>query len=160
MGVQTVEMSKLGWLIGWSSRDMWTDSLYFLYVVLDSICKTFSSFQHTLWPPSCACWANFNALTWRYSLALIGFWNELRNLTLLILLTVAVYILRIKWAQIGKLMFVHLCVTSPEVHTSFNLILEIHSCSLISTSLWVKLKLKFIIFQVRLGSRESDTYET
>jgi hypothetical protein len=33
-GVQTVEMSKLGWLIGWSSRDMWADSLYCLYVVL------------------------------------------------------------------------------------------------------------------------------
>jgi hypothetical protein len=44
-GVQMGEMSKLGWLIGWSSRDMWADSLYFLYVVLGPICKTFASFQ-------------------------------------------------------------------------------------------------------------------
>jgi hypothetical protein len=46
MGVQMGEMSKLGWLIGWSSRDMWADSLYFLYMVLGSLCKTFASFQH------------------------------------------------------------------------------------------------------------------
>jgi hypothetical protein len=39
-GVQMREMSKLGWLIGWSSRDIWAHSLQFLYVVLGSICKT------------------------------------------------------------------------------------------------------------------------
>jgi hypothetical protein len=33
------EMSKLGWLIEWSIRDMWADSLYFLYMVSGSICK-------------------------------------------------------------------------------------------------------------------------
>jgi hypothetical protein len=54
------EMSKLGWLTGWCSRDMWADSLYFLYVVFGSICKTFASFQHILWPYSYACWANFD----------------------------------------------------------------------------------------------------
>jgi hypothetical protein len=56
--VQIGEMSKLGSLIGWSSRDMWEDSLYFLYVVLGSICKTFASFQHILRHFSYACWAN------------------------------------------------------------------------------------------------------
>jgi hypothetical protein len=35
-------------LIGWSSRDMWVDSLYFLYVVFGSIDKNFPSFQHIL----------------------------------------------------------------------------------------------------------------
>jgi hypothetical protein len=59
MGVQMGEMSKLGWLIGWSSRDMWVDSLYFLYVVFGSICKTFASLQHILWSSLYACWANF-----------------------------------------------------------------------------------------------------
>jgi hypothetical protein len=39
------EMSKLGLLIGWSSRDMWADSLYSLYVVFGSTCKTFAYFQ-------------------------------------------------------------------------------------------------------------------
>jgi hypothetical protein len=29
MGVQMGGMSKLGWLIGWFTRDMWSDSLYF-----------------------------------------------------------------------------------------------------------------------------------
>jgi hypothetical protein len=43
--VEIGEMSKLGWLIGWSTRDMWADSFYFLYVVFGWICKTFSSFQ-------------------------------------------------------------------------------------------------------------------
>jgi hypothetical protein len=38
------EMSRLGWLIGWSSC-IGADSLYFLYVVLGSNCKTFTSFQ-------------------------------------------------------------------------------------------------------------------
>jgi hypothetical protein len=33
------EMSKLGCLIGWSIRDMWADSLYFLYVMFGSICR-------------------------------------------------------------------------------------------------------------------------
>jgi hypothetical protein len=33
-------------VIGWSVRDVWADSLYFLYVVFGSICKTISSFQH------------------------------------------------------------------------------------------------------------------
>jgi hypothetical protein len=47
-GVQVGEMSKLGWLIRWSTRDMWEDSLYFLCVVLGSISKTFASFQHIL----------------------------------------------------------------------------------------------------------------
>jgi hypothetical protein len=28
IGVQMGEMSELGWLIGWSSRDLWADSLY------------------------------------------------------------------------------------------------------------------------------------
>jgi hypothetical protein len=54
------EMSKLGWLIGWPTRDMWVDSLYLLYAVFGSICKTFASFQHILWPSSYACWANFD----------------------------------------------------------------------------------------------------
>jgi hypothetical protein len=40
------------WLLGWSGRDICADSLYFLYVVLDSICCTFASFQHILWPSS------------------------------------------------------------------------------------------------------------
>jgi hypothetical protein len=31
--VQMGKMSKLDWLIGWSSRDMWADSLYFLCVL-------------------------------------------------------------------------------------------------------------------------------
>jgi hypothetical protein len=35
-GVQMGEMSMLGWLIGWSIRDMWVGSLYFLYVLFDS----------------------------------------------------------------------------------------------------------------------------
>jgi hypothetical protein len=48
------EMSKFVCLIGWSSRDMWAYSLYFMCVVFGSICKTFASFQHFLWP-----WANF-----------------------------------------------------------------------------------------------------
>jgi hypothetical protein len=39
-GVQMGEISTLGWLIGCSSRDMWADSLYFLYIVLGSICRT------------------------------------------------------------------------------------------------------------------------
>jgi hypothetical protein len=30
MGVQVREMSELGWLIGWATRDMWEDPLYFL----------------------------------------------------------------------------------------------------------------------------------
>jgi hypothetical protein len=30
MGAQMGEMSKLGWLIRWSTGDMWVDSLYFL----------------------------------------------------------------------------------------------------------------------------------
>jgi hypothetical protein len=33
---------------GWSSRDTWANSSYFLYVVLGSIYKTFSSLQHIL----------------------------------------------------------------------------------------------------------------
>jgi hypothetical protein len=48
MGVYMGEMSKLGWLIGQSIRDMWADSLYLLYVVFGSICKTFASFQRIL----------------------------------------------------------------------------------------------------------------
>jgi hypothetical protein len=59
MGVQMGEMSKLGWLIRCSSRGMgWF--LYFLYVEVGSIYKTFSSFQHILWPSLYACWANFD----------------------------------------------------------------------------------------------------
>jgi hypothetical protein len=38
------EMSKLGCLICWSSRDMLADSLYFLYVALGSICKALALF--------------------------------------------------------------------------------------------------------------------
>jgi hypothetical protein len=57
--VQMGEMSKLGCLIGWSIRDMWADSLYFLFVMFGSIYKTFASFQHILWPSSYARWANF-----------------------------------------------------------------------------------------------------
>jgi hypothetical protein len=49
MGVQMGEISKLGWLIGWSTRDTWADSFYFLYAVFSSIRKTFASLQHTLW---------------------------------------------------------------------------------------------------------------
>jgi hypothetical protein len=58
-GVQMGEMSKLGSLIGWSSRDMWADYLYFLYKVFASICKTFAYFQHILWPSSYSCWLIF-----------------------------------------------------------------------------------------------------
>jgi hypothetical protein len=58
MGIQKGEVSKLGWPIGWFSRDMWADSLYFLHVVLGSVCETLPSFQHILWPSSYACWAN------------------------------------------------------------------------------------------------------
>jgi hypothetical protein len=47
-GLQLGEMSKLDWMIGWSSRDMWSESLYFLYVLFGSICKTFASLQHIL----------------------------------------------------------------------------------------------------------------
>jgi hypothetical protein len=50
-GVQMGEMPKLGWLIGWSSWDMGADSLYFLYAMLGSICKTLALFQHILWRP-------------------------------------------------------------------------------------------------------------
>jgi hypothetical protein len=32
--------------------------LYFLYVALGSVCKTFALSQQILWPSSCACWAN------------------------------------------------------------------------------------------------------
>jgi hypothetical protein len=46
MGVHMGQMSKLGWLIGWSIRDMWADPLYFLQVVFGSICKTLTLFQH------------------------------------------------------------------------------------------------------------------
>jgi hypothetical protein len=59
-GVQMGEMSKLGWLIGWSNRDMWAASFYFLYVVLDWICRTFASFQRILWLSSYECWATFD----------------------------------------------------------------------------------------------------
>jgi hypothetical protein len=59
-GVQMGEMSGLGWPIGWPTRGMWADSLYFLYVVFGSFCKSFASFQHVLWPFSFACWANFD----------------------------------------------------------------------------------------------------
>jgi hypothetical protein len=48
MGVQMGETSELGRLIGWDTRHMWADSLYFLYVVFSSICKTFASYQHIL----------------------------------------------------------------------------------------------------------------
>jgi hypothetical protein len=37
MGVQTGEMSNLGWLIGWSIGVMWVVSLYFSYVVDGSV---------------------------------------------------------------------------------------------------------------------------
>jgi hypothetical protein len=47
MGVQMGDLSTLGWVIGWSIRDMLAESLYFLYVVLGSICKTFLSFQRS-----------------------------------------------------------------------------------------------------------------
>jgi hypothetical protein len=60
MRVQMGEMSHLGRLIGWATRDMWADSLYFLSVMFGSICKTFASFQHMSWPSSNACWANSN----------------------------------------------------------------------------------------------------
>jgi hypothetical protein len=53
-------MSKTGSLIGWSIRDMWADSLYFLHVVFGPICKNFASFQHISWPSSYAYWANFD----------------------------------------------------------------------------------------------------
>jgi hypothetical protein len=43
-GAQIGEMSKLGCLIEWSIRDMWADSLYFLYVAFGSIWKPFSSY--------------------------------------------------------------------------------------------------------------------
>jgi hypothetical protein len=45
MGVQIEEVSKLGLLIGWSKRDIWEDSLYFLHAIFGSICKTFAYFQ-------------------------------------------------------------------------------------------------------------------
>jgi hypothetical protein len=53
-------MSKLGWLMGWSTRDMWAGSLYFLHVVFGSICKPFASFQHILWHFTYGYWANFD----------------------------------------------------------------------------------------------------
>jgi hypothetical protein len=42
------EMSKQGWLIGWSSRDIWADSLYFLYVAFGSICNGFLDKDKTM----------------------------------------------------------------------------------------------------------------
>jgi hypothetical protein len=69
MGVQIGETSKLGSLVGWSSRHMWADSKYFLYVVLGSICNTFASFQHILWPSSYACMITQN-IRWLYNEAM------------------------------------------------------------------------------------------
>jgi hypothetical protein len=42
------DISKLGWLIRLTNRDMWADSLYFLHMMLSSICRTLASFQHTV----------------------------------------------------------------------------------------------------------------
>jgi hypothetical protein len=39
---------------------MWVDFLCFVYVVFGSLCKTFTSIQHILWPSSYTCWANFD----------------------------------------------------------------------------------------------------
>jgi hypothetical protein len=52
------EMSKLGWLIGWSIRQV-GGFLVFHVCGVCSICKTFASLQHILLPSSYACWANF-----------------------------------------------------------------------------------------------------
>jgi hypothetical protein len=37
--------SKLGWLVGISIQAMWADSLYFLCLLLTSMCKILASFQ-------------------------------------------------------------------------------------------------------------------
>jgi hypothetical protein len=57
-GIQIGEVSKPGLLIARSSRDMWVDSFYLLYVVFVSICNAFPSVQLILWPSSYACSAN------------------------------------------------------------------------------------------------------
>jgi hypothetical protein len=61
------EMSRLGCLTECSSRDMWADSLYFLYVVLDSICKTISYFQHILWLSLYVCYVNFDLFLFSFT---------------------------------------------------------------------------------------------
>jgi hypothetical protein len=53
-GVQMGETSKLRWLIGWSVRDMWADSLCFPYVVFFPEIRT-SSID----------WLNCVGFTWR-----------------------------------------------------------------------------------------------
>jgi hypothetical protein len=62
MGLQLLHISKLGWLIGLTSRDMWANSSHFLYIMLGSIYSrhTLPSFQHILWPSSDTCWATFD----------------------------------------------------------------------------------------------------
>jgi hypothetical protein len=35
-GIQTGEISKLGWLIGLVKNAIWVDSLYFLYLEIDT----------------------------------------------------------------------------------------------------------------------------
>jgi hypothetical protein len=47
-GIQIGEMSKLGWLIGLVKHAIWTDFLYFLYLLLLSITKTLASSKPTL----------------------------------------------------------------------------------------------------------------
>jgi hypothetical protein len=39
-GIQMGEISKLGWLMGFVEHAIWTDSLYFLNLLLLSISKT------------------------------------------------------------------------------------------------------------------------
>jgi hypothetical protein len=46
-GIQMGEMSKLGWMIGLAKHAIWTDSLYFLYLLF-SISKFLPSPQPTL----------------------------------------------------------------------------------------------------------------
>jgi len=52
--------SKPGCLTGFSIQAMWADSLYFLCLLLTSICKILASFQDIWWSSSNACWANFD----------------------------------------------------------------------------------------------------
>jgi hypothetical protein len=47
-GIHMRDIYKQCWLIELTSRDMWADSLYFLYKMLSSMYNTLDSFQHTV----------------------------------------------------------------------------------------------------------------
>jgi hypothetical protein len=68
-GIQIVEMSKLGWLIGLVMHAIWADSLYFLNLLLLSISKILASSQPIQCPSTYACWAKCDFLR-RFSLRL------------------------------------------------------------------------------------------